>query len=405
MPRSSVAHHLTTFVLPLIQGKRVHVGAPISPPALEEMQRDLDSAVVEQVAVDEARIEVAALLVCRPPPLILEPEDLALTAGLYNALAAVHPGTESVLVTDKQRRRVLDAALTMVSQPATHNRQRVLGRHALFHNLFALERTDITVSWWTGRARFLGQVPPHRLVAWRSLRRVQEDLTVTGFEELLGTAETSPVVATLLRRSPLTQLLGATRAAPPLHWEDAVFVLRDVELARAVAYRLLPEMPTREDLLGVARLSAAFEQMLERAPARSDVCAVAAFLCHVNALFCLGELHLREASAKSPLVAAALAADPAGQRPRGLATLLALPQALSVVEPALAEPPGLAEEPRLAARWHAHRAQVVETLGQPVIDALVGRLARHFAAVETLSSSPGPAPAASSDGAASPTPW
>ncbi|MBK7538488.1 MAG: hypothetical protein IPI49_24600 [Myxococcales bacterium] len=386
MVRHSVARHLTTFVLPLVQGKRVYVGAPISPPALEAMQRELDSAVVEQVAVDDARIEVASLLVCRPPQLILEAEDLSLTAGLYNALAAIHPGTDSVLVTEKQRRRVLDAALTMVSQPLTHSRQRVLGRHALFHNLFQLERMDTTVSWWTGSARFLGQSPPHRLTSWRSVRRVQEDVIVTGFEELLGTAETSPVVATLLRRSPLTQLLGATRAAPPLHWEDAVFVLRDVELARAVAYRLMPEAPSREHLLGLARLSAAFEQMLERAPARADVCAVAAFLCHVNALLCLAEIHLREPNAKSPLVAAALATDSAGQRPRGLATLLALPQALSVVEPALAEPPGLGDEPRLLARWQAHRAQVVETLGRPVIDALVGRLARHFAAVETLSS-------------------
>lgn len=385
MARLSVAHHLTTFVLPLVKGEQVHVGAPISPQTLEEMQRDLDSAVVEQEAVDDARIEVASTLVCRPPPLILEPEDLALTAGLYNTLAAIHPGTDSVLVTEKQRRRVLDAALTMVSQPATHNRQRVLGRHALFHGLFGLSRPDVTVSWWTGSARFFGQAPPARLLSWRSLRRVHEETTQTTFEELLGTAETAPVIATLLRRTPLTQLLGATRAAPPLHWEDAVFVLRDGELARAVAYRLLPETPSRDQLLGVARLSAAFEQMLERAPARADVCAVAAFLCHVNALFCLDELHLREPGAKSPLVAVALATDAAGQRPRGLATLFALPQALSVVEPALAEPPGLVAEPRLAARWQAHRAQVVETLGQPVIDALVGRLARHFAAVETLS--------------------
>ena len=43
-----------------------------------------------------------------------------------------------------------------------------------------------------------------------------------------------------------------------------------------------------------ARLAAAFEQMLERAPDEADVRAVAAFLVHLNALFCLGELNLRE---------------------------------------------------------------------------------------------------------------
>ena len=379
MARPTVAHHLTSFVLPLIKGGELHIGAPIAPQHLEEMQRDLDSSTAEQVDVDDARIDVASLLVCRPPPLILEPEDLALTAGLYNALAASHPRTDSVLVTEKQRRRVLDAALTMVSQPLTQNRQRVIGRHALLHNVFRLERTDLTISWWTGSARFYGQPPPPRLTAWRGMRRVQEEVMTVGFDELLATAETAPVIATLLRRTPLTQLLGAHRSAPPLHWEDAVFMLRDAELARAVAYRLLPEAPTREHLFGVSRLSAAFEQMLERAPARADVCAVAAFLCHVNALFCMSELHIREPHGKSPLVAAALAPDQAGQRPRGLTTLMALPQALAVVEPSLGEPPGLAAEPKLAARWQAHRAQVLEALGKPVIDALIGRLARHFA--------------------------
>jgi hypothetical protein len=383
MARPSVASHLTSFVLPLVRGGELHIGAPISPPELQVMQGELDSASAEQVAVDDVRIEVASLLVCRPPPFLFEPEDLALTVGLYNTLAANHPRTDSVLVTDKQRRRVLDAALTMVSQPLTQNRQRVLGRHALFHNLFRLERTDLTITWWTGSARFFGQSPPTRLTAWRGVRRVQEETQTVGFEELLATTENAPVIATLLRRTPLTQLLGVHRSAPPLHWEDAVFALRDPELARAVAYRLLPDSPSREQLHGVARLSAAFEQMLERAPARSDVCAVAAFLCHVNALFCFGELHSRELHAKSPLVAAALAADPAGQRPRGIATLLALPGALSVIEPALAAPPGLTNEPTLAARWQVHRAQVVEALGQPVIDALIGRLARHFAAPDS----------------------
>jgi hypothetical protein len=385
MARHTVAGHLMTFVLPLVKGGELHVGAPISPTELETMQRELDSATAEQVEIDDQRIAIASLLVCRPPPLILEAEDLALTAGLYNTLAASHPRTDSVLVTEKQRRRVLDAALTMVSQPLTQKRERVIGRHALLHNLFHLERTDLMVSWWTGSARFFGQSPPPRLTAWKGMRRVQEETITVGFEELLATTEAAPVIATLLRRTPLTQLLSAHLSAPPLHWEDAVFALRDADLARAVAYRLLPDAPTREQLLGVARLAAAFDQMLERAPARSDVCAVAAFLCHLNALFCFAELHTREPQAKSPLIAAALATDAAGQRPRGLATLLALPHALMVVEPALAEPPGLAEEPKLAARWRAHRAQVVEALGQPVIDALIGRLARHFATSEVFS--------------------
>src|SRR5262249_32946748 len=242
-------------------------------------------------------------------------------------LCRVHAGGEEWSVSDRTRRRIIDTALAQVSQPLTRNRTRVMARHALLHNLFHLTRNDVTVSWWTGRARFYGQRPPARLTSWRTLRRVREDVTVVDFDELLAVPDTAPVIATLLRRTPLTQLLDAHPGAPPLHWEDAVFLLRDAELARAVAYRLVPDAPPREQAAGPARLAAAFEQMLERAPDEADVRAVAAFLVHVNALFCLAELELgrrEDANARSPLIATVLAAEAAGQRPRGLATLFAL---------------------------------------------------------------------------------
>ena len=65
-----------------------------------------------------------------------------------------------------------------------------------------------------------------------------------------------------------------------------------------------------------------------------------------------------------------LAAEAAGQRPRGLTTLFALPGALALVDPRLATPPGIAELPALAARWKVHRAQTAELLSDAVIDAL-----------------------------------
>jgi hypothetical protein len=266
----------------------------------------------------------------------------------------------------------------MVSRPLTRNRIRVMSRHALLHNLFHLTRNDVTVSWWTGRARFYGQKPPARLTSWRGVRRVREEVTVVDFDELLAVPDTAPVIATLLRRTPLTQLLDSHPGAPPLHWEDAVFLLRDAELARAVAYRLVPDVAPRDQVAGPARLAAAFEQMLERAPDPTDVRTVTAFLVHLNALFCLGELHLREQAAKSPLLSTVLSTDAAGQRPRGLATLFALPGAVALVDPRLAQPPGLAALPALERRWRVHRAQSVELLGAAVIDALAARLRRHL---------------------------
>lgn len=378
MARPHVREFLERFVKPLVSGGELHVGAPIPHTDLQRWETELHDASVELVAVDDARHAVLSTLVCRPPSFVLEGDELALAAGLHNALFLVHPRAELWSVTDKQRRRIIDAALAMVSQPLTHNRTRVLARHALLHNVFGLKRRDITVTWWTGRARFHGQKPPTRLTAWKGVRRVREDAVDVDFDDLLAVPDTAPVIATLLRRTPLTQLLDSHPGAPPLHWEDAVFLLRDAELARAIAYRIVPDASPREQVAGPARLAAAYEQMLERAPDEMDVRTVAAFLVHIDALFCMAELHLREAQAKSPLISTVLSAEAAGQRPRGLATLFALPNALATVDPRIAQPPGLAQLPALERRWKIHRAQTAELLGDAVIDALAARLRRHL---------------------------
>jgi hypothetical protein len=378
MAKPHVRDFLTNFVRPLVAGGELHVGPPIAVDDAMRWGNELDDASVELVAVDEARVAALSTLVCRPPAFVLDGEELLLAAGLHNALFLVHPRAERWSVTDKLRRRIVDTALAMVSRPLTRDRTRVLARHALLANVMSLKRNDITVSWWTGRARFLGQKPPQRLVAWKGVRRVREEVAVVDFDELLAVPDTAPVVATLLRRTPLTQLLDAHPGAPPLHWEDAVFLLRDAEIARAVAYRLVPDAAAREQVVGPARLAAAFEQMLERTPSGADVRAVAAFLVHINALYCLAESNLRESTLKSPLLATVLAAEAAGQRPRGLATLFALPNALAAVDPRLALPPGMTATPALARRWKGQRAQVTELLGEAVVDALAQRLRRHL---------------------------
>jgi hypothetical protein len=382
MARPHVREFLERFVRPLVAGGELHVGPPIPVADVDRWEHELADASVELVAVDDARAAVLSTLVVRPPALVLDRDELALAAGLHDALFLVHPRADVWSVTDRQRRRIVDTALSLVSQPLSHNRTRVLARHALLHQVFHLRRRDVTVSWWTGRARFQGQKPPPRLTAWRNVRRVREDEQLVGFEELLAQPDTAPIVATLLRRTPLTQLLEHDPAAPPLHWEDAVFLLRDAELARAIAYRLVPDGAPRDLVAGPARLTAAFEQMLERAPDEADVRAVAAFLVHLGALFCMGELHLREPGAKSPLLSTVLAIESVGQRPRGLATLFALPGALAQVDPRLATPPGIDAVPALAARWRVHRVQAAELLSEPVVEALATRLRRHLRGVQ-----------------------
>jgi hypothetical protein len=146
---------------------------------------------------------------------------------------------------------------------------------------------------------------------------VREEKTVASYDELLGTVEVAPVVSAVLRRTPLTHLLSMSREGPPLQWEDAVFLLRDPELARAIAYAAVRGSEPRQVVAAPARLAAAFEQMLERAPPAADVRAVTAFLVHLNALLALGETGERDLGSRSPLLSAVLSPERASQRPRG----------------------------------------------------------------------------------------
>ncbi|HMG23432.1 MAG TPA: hypothetical protein VK607_18990, partial [Kofleriaceae bacterium] len=143
MARPHVRDFLAGFVQPLVAGGEIHIGAPIPLADSERWEVELDDASVELVAVDEARAAVLSTLVCRPPALVLEADDLALAVGLHNALFLVHPRAEEWSVSDRSRRKIIDTALAQVSRPLTRNRTRVMARHALLHNLFHLTRNDV----------------------------------------------------------------------------------------------------------------------------------------------------------------------------------------------------------------------------------------------------------------------
>lgn len=381
MARRELHPVLERFVLPLVRGGELVVGRPIALGELPELEEQLFECSPQLVAIDEARTEVVAELVVRPPALVFDRDELVLAACVHNLLFLVHPRADTWAVSASARRRVLETAQEMAAgRPLSQGRNQVLARHGLLYNLFRLTRVDTKISWWTGSATFLGQKPPARLRTWRTVRRVREEQSVAGYEDLLGTVEVAPVVTALLRRAPLTQLLAMTRESPPLYWEDAVFLLRDAELARAVAYRSLRGAEPRQMIAAPARFAAAFEQMLERSPAEADVRAVAAFLCHLNALLALSEAGDRDLGPKSPLLSAVLSPERAGQRQRGLATFFALPAALSLVDPRLGVPPGVADDAAVADRWMRQRAQVFEGVGEAVVETLAGRLRRHLTA-------------------------
>lgn len=386
----TVGQFLEGFVLPLVSGGEVRVGKPYRPGEVDAFVVDLPNASVEQVDVDDARERAIADLVVRTPSLVLDDDELYLAAAVHNLLFLEHPQVDSWTTPESRLDRVRESARVFAHQGPAEDRYRLLARHSLLHNLFDLSRTDLLVTWWTGNARYFGQRPPGRLTRWRGVRRVREETSVASYSELLGDPDVEGIVADLVRLSPLTDLMAQPREGPALDWTFAVSVLRDAELARAVAYRSLEVTEGEGAFAAPARMAAALDRFIDRGPVAADLRAVAAFLVHLNALIAVGESHDRDLDAPSAALTTALAPERAARRPRGLATFFALPDAMSRVDERLAEPPGLRQDTRAYRRWRQHRGQVRVALGEGAVEALANRLASALGVPRAPDPTPSP---------------
>jgi hypothetical protein len=219
------------------------------------------------------------------------------------------------------------------------------------------------------------------LTKFRTVRRVREEHVYVGFAELLKTAQAQPVLSAVLRRSPLTPFLASTVEGPAMRLEESVFLLRDPELSRAIAYNAIEGKSAEEIFAKPAAYGAALEQMLERTPAEADVRTMTAFVVYLNALLVtIEEEHARHGGSRPPLLAE-LAPERANHRLRGLMAFLAVPSAISRVDPRLSQVPGVAEDPKLAARWQRQQRQVADLVGEAVVEALANRFQRHLTGV------------------------
>ena len=143
---------LDRFVLPLVKGGELAVGRPIAVDELRTLEEQIPHASEKVVEVDDARTDVLADLVVRPPSLVFDADELSLAAAVHNLLFLVHPRADSWSVSGSARKKVLETAQGMAARPLSQSRSRVLARHALLHNVFDLTRVDTKVSWWTGSA-------------------------------------------------------------------------------------------------------------------------------------------------------------------------------------------------------------------------------------------------------------
>ncbi|MBL4686656.1 MAG: hypothetical protein JKY37_18815 [Nannocystaceae bacterium] len=222
------------FVLPLLAGGPVAVGAPIAPSdrdAMAESPRELGLPTL-----GFSRLRRAQRLV--PNPVLPEPdlEELTLWVGLHNTLVFDHPERRRVWARSTTWRRLEGATRTFLTLPSTTDTGEGLARHVSVGAFVELTRRDTVVPTAAGEVRFLGQTVPTRRFPWASVPQSGHREEVVPWLSAAHAPETQRLIEDALRASPLTCLLHPRRAPPGWSPLLASEFLRDRGFARSIVY-------------------------------------------------------------------------------------------------------------------------------------------------------------------------
>ncbi|HEX2568632.1 MAG TPA: hypothetical protein VH877_03665 [Polyangia bacterium] len=359
------------FLLPLVAGGQLRVGAPLGERGLTrlvEAAREPGHDVQLEAAIGEARAETAATLLVDPIAPQIDVATLRLAVALHDLLFFLHPAAAGPLVRDRRLEQVAEYAAELARLPATTDADDLVARHTVLHLFPELGRNDVRVTFWAGRREFHGEEPPGRLLAWRNLRRVREERwRVNCFSEAAAHPLGGAVVRALLDGSPLTDLLHPLRAEPKFELGRAASVLVEPQVCRLVAYHLLAQGLDRVgSTLGQAMLVE-----LER-PGTWRARFVLAFASH---------LHLCQALASRE------AGGGGGARRHGMPGDLPLRDfygiyaALARLTPELAAPSDVRRDPRLMARVNEYAANCEAICGTNRTTELRSLIARAIGEV------------------------
>lgn len=236
------------IVGPLVLGGKLTLVRPFGVTALTvgQNERVLDPDL--RTNLDVARVRRARLLA----PVDVLPElneaDWAIAAVLNDVLQVTNHNLGGTFTMGRYGTLIQSVAHVSARIPMPRNIGETLARHATFARVMELSRNDTTVAWWTGSARFRGEEPPARLLAWRNLRRVRVDSERVPLAQMAS--DISPMndfhhaLTAWLHLSPLTDIATMTREAPAFVWSPATIALIAVPAGRTLAYRALTRSTT-----------------------------------------------------------------------------------------------------------------------------------------------------------------
>ena len=276
---------------PLVLGGPVHPVRPFGGPlglrlgsAGGEGRRIADGDLASRL--DVARVRRARLLAAVDTLPELDEGDWAVLASLNDLLQLTNHHLGGPLTRGRYARVLANVLWLCERIPAPRDVLGALSRHATFARALELARTDSTVSWWTGSARFRGETPPARLLAWREIRRVQVDARRIPLADMpagvvgISPADFADVLALWLTRSPLTDLATATRKTPPFAWSASTLALVAAGPGRMLAFRALAGEPADAVNAALARAALQVPAPYEEARRLAD-----GFAAHVARAF------------------------------------------------------------------------------------------------------------------------
>ncbi|HVY47669.1 MAG TPA: hypothetical protein VHB21_17390 [Minicystis sp.] len=243
---------------PLVLGGPVHLVRPVGArAALSIGDRTLADGELE-TRLDVARVRRARLLAPVDTLAPIDGASYALLAALNDLLQVTNHELGGPFTRGRYHRLLANVQAVCEAVPPPHDVGAALGRHATFARVLDLARTDTTVRWWTGSARFRGQRPPGRLLLWPGVRQVHLDERKVPLAELVAGVPLPEdayreVLALWLGRTPLTDLATATRKAPRFGWSASTLALVATAPGRALAFRAMARQPSELVTVVLAR--------------------------------------------------------------------------------------------------------------------------------------------------------
>lgn len=231
---------------PLVLGGRIHPVRPFGPALAFRLGagRSITDSDLRS-RLDLARVRQARLIVPVDVLPDISPAEVSLAASLNDLLQATNHEIGGRFTRGRYARLLLGITELCEHIPSPETALEAVARHATFARVLELARTDTTVSWWTGRASFRGQPPPSRLLAWKSIRRVNIDehrVTLADMCQGFPGADEPGFCDTLglwLTRSPLTDIATLTRRTPSFGWSPSTLSIIAAPPGRTLAFRLL----------------------------------------------------------------------------------------------------------------------------------------------------------------------